>query len=254
MSRSDPTNLQPFVDRLLARSVLTPDEIQAILALPVHPVEVRGQTDFVQVNEKTSCACFIASGMVARFGETRDGQRQITAFHIPGDMVDLNSVVRPIAVGGLTTLCNTTILEVPHTAIRALAVRYPAVAEAFWRDTMLDAAILMQWVVNVGKQRAKTRLAHIFCEMAIRLGGDRQILQEYDFPVSQERLAEAAGMTGVHVNRSLKALREEGLVTVKRYSVKIHDWQRLAQTGEFEADYLVADTGTDRRARLLAGD
>lgn len=188
MSRSDPISLQSFVNRLIARSVLTPEERQAILQLPTELVELRGQRDFVEMNEKTTHACVIVSGMVARFGETGDGQRQLTAFHIPGDMADLSSVVRPIGVGGLTTLCDTTILKVPHAAIRAVAARYPAVAEAFWRDTMLDAAILMQWVINVGKQRSRTRLAHIFCEMAIRLGGDRDILMKYDFPVSQERL------------------------------------------------------------------
>lgn len=252
MSRSDPADLQPFLNRLTARSVLTPEEQEAVLALPMHPMQLRAQQDFVQMNEKTSHGCLIASGMIARFGQTLDGQRQITAFHIPGDMADLNSVVRPIGIGGLTALCDTIILRVPHVDIRAVAARYPAVAEAFWRDCMLDAAILMQWVVSVGRQRAKTRLAHIFCEMAIRMGGNREILKEYSFPVTQERLAEAVGLTGVHVNRSLKALRAEGLVTATRGRVQIHDWERLARVGEFEAAYLVADTVPERQKRLLA--
>lgn len=254
MSRSDPANLQPFVDRLTARSVLTSAEQEAILALPIEPVQLRAQQDFVQMNEKTSYGCLIASGMVARFGQTLDGQRQITAFHIPGDMADLNSVVRPIAAGGLSALCDTTILRVPHVAIRAVAARYPAVAEAFWRDCMLDAAILMQWVVNVGRQRAQTRLAHLFCEMAIRMGANREVRKEYGFPVTQERLAEAAGLTGVHVNRSLKALRAEGLVTVARGRVHILDWDRLARAGEFEAAYLLADTAPEQQKRLLGLD
>lgn len=242
--------LQLFVDRLTARSILNEVEQGAILALPAHPIQLSQKQDFVHLNEESSYACLIASGMVGRFGQTSNGVRQITAFHIPGDMVDLHSAVRPVGIGGLSALCDTTIVRVPLAAIRALAARYPAIAEAFWRDCMLDTAILMQWVVNVGRRDARTRLAHILCEMAIRSGEDREVLQDYSFPVTQEQLGDAAALTAVHVNRSLKAIQE--VVTVKRGSVRIHDWPALVVMGEFEAAYLVADTVPEGQKRLLA--
>lgn len=164
-------------------------------------------------------------------------------------MADLNAVVRPVGIGGLTALSDARIFRIPHSAIRAAAARYPAVAEAFWRDCMLDAAILMQWVVNVGRRDARTRLAHIICEMAIRTGPDRIALADYDFPITQEELGDAAGLTSIHVSRTLSSLRE--LVTMFRGRVRIHAWDALRQVGEFDDAYLVADTGVDRPARLL---
>lgn len=251
MSRTVEVDFRPFLDRLTARSILSDEEKQAILNLPAHPVQVRAKQDFVHINEVTSYSCLVVSGLVARIGQTAAGARQITALHIPGDMPDLSSTVRPVGVGGLTALCDSTILRVPHAAIRELMARYPAIAEAFWRDTMLDSAILVQWVINVGRRDARTRLAHILCEMSIRYGPDRQVLAEYDFPITQEQLGDAAALTSVHVNRSLKSLREDGSVTIRGGRVRIADWERLARIGDFEPSYLVADTGPERQKRLL---
>lgn len=145
MSPSSNPDLQLFVDRLLTRSILTDEEQQAILDLPATATEMRRKHDFVRMDEAISHSCLVVSGLVGRFGQTRDGARQITAFHVPGDMADLHSAVRPVGVGGLSALCDTKILQVPHIAIRKLAARYPTIAEAFWRDCLLDAAVLMQW-------------------------------------------------------------------------------------------------------------
>lgn len=252
MSGTSNVDLKLFLDRLLTRSVLTNEEQQAILDLPAIPTHVPRKRDFVGINEETSHSCLIVSGLVGRFSQTRNGARQITAFHIPGDMADLHSAVRPIGVGGLNAFCDTTILRVPHVAIRRLAARHPAIAEAFWRDCLLDAAVLMQWVVNVGRRDARTRLAHILCEMAIRSGRDRSVLTEYAFPVTQDQLGEAAAITGVHVNRSLKSLGD--LATLRDGRVTIHDWPGLTRMGDFDPRYLVADTGRERQKRLLASD
>jgi CRP-like cAMP-binding protein len=249
MSRPTSLDLHLFLDRLTSRSVLSEEEQQAVLSLPTHPIHLKPRQDFVHINEETSYSCFIASGMVCRFGQRPNGLRQTTAFHIPGDMADLHSAVRPVGVGGLNALCETTILRVPHSAIRAVAARHPAIAEAFWRDCILDAAILMQWVVNVGRRDAQTRLAHILCEMAIRSGKDREIMLTYPFPVTQEQLADAAALTPIHVNRCLRKLVT--LATVKGGSVQIHDWAGLASLAEFDAAYLVADTWPGRRRRLI---
>ena len=251
MSRSATPELQPFVDRLLVRSTLLEDEQQALLGLPNQRVAIKARRDFVPENEQTSFSCMIVSGLVGRFGQLDSGVRQITAFHVPGAMADLHSAVRPIGVGGLHALVDTTILKVPHDAIRDVSARYPGVAEALWRDCMLDAAILNQWVVNVGRRSARTRLAHIFCEMALRYGQDHEALLSYAFPITQEQLGEASALTGVHVNRSLKTLRDEGLVSLDRGRVTIHDWAKLARAGEFNSSYLIGDTGSQRQRRLL---
>jgi CRP-like cAMP-binding protein len=239
-----------FLDRLMRRSILTSDEQKAVLALPTHAVTVKARHDFVHINEETSYACLIASGLVARFGQTDGGARQTTALHLPGDIADLHSAVRPIGVGGLNALTETTILRIPHEAIRSLAAHYPGIAEAFWRDCMLDAAILMQWVVNVGRRDARTRLAHVLCEMALRSSASRDPALDYPLAVTQEQLGDAAALTSVHVNRTLKSL--VALVLVRSGRVVIHDWTELARVGDFDAAYLLADTIPERQKRLLA--
>lgn len=254
VSRRLHDGLQLFVTRLMARSILTADEQQAVLSLPARPITVRAKQDFVHEGEDNAHCSLIASGLVGRFRQLRSGTRQITAFHIPGDMADLSSIVRPVGIGGLHALTEVTVLRVPHEAIRSVAARYPAVAEAFWRDCMLDAAILMQWVVNVGRRDARARLAHLFCEMSIRYGIDRGMLTAYDFPVTQEQLGEAVALTAVHVNRSLKALREEKLISIGSGRVIIHDWDQLTKLGAFDSGYLIDDTLPVRKKRLLGGE
>jgi CRP-like cAMP-binding protein len=251
VSRSAVVELQRFVDRLLLRSVLSSEEQDAILALPTSPAALWAKEDFVRVNEVSSYSCLITSGIVGRFNQLDSGVRQTLAFHIPGEMADLHSAVRPIGVGGLQALTETTILRIPHRAIRETAARYPAVAEALWRDCMYDAAVLMQWTMNVGRRNSKTRLAHLFCEMAIRFGKDGQPAAAFEFGVTQEQLADAVALTSIHVNRSLRALRESGMVTVERRRLTIKDWDRLAHYGEFDPAYLLADTGPYRQKRLL---
>jgi CRP-like cAMP-binding protein len=210
LSYSPLADLQRFLDRLMARSILTDEEQQAILALPTIRTVVKANTDFVQEREETAFCCLIASGLVGRVGLTRSGKRQITAFHVPGDMADLHSAVRPVGVGGLTAMTKTVILRVPHDAVRRVAARYPAIAEALWRDCMLDAAILMEWVVNVGQRDACTRLAHIFCEMSLRYGQDRAVLDSYEFPVTQERQGHDRGLGKAHESWGVRSLLHRG--------------------------------------------
>jgi CRP-like cAMP-binding protein len=251
MSGSSGPNLQLFLDRLTTRSVLSNAERKAILALPTRASQISANHDFVRIGERVDHCCFIVEGMMGRFGQTSDGIRQITALHIPGDIADLHSVVRPVGTSAIQALSTTTVLRIAHKDLRKVAARFPAVAEAFWRDCVVDAAVLSQWVVNVGRRDAKTRVAHLLCEMAVRTGDDRIPQLNYPFPATQTHLADMTGLTSVHVNRTLRALRDDGLATVQARAVQIHDWNRLKKVGEFDAEYLAADTGPDARQRLL---
>lgn len=251
MSISMIANLQLFLDRLTTRSVLSEEEQMAILSLPTRAGQVEANRDFVRIGERVDHCCLIVDGMMGRFGQTFEGTRQITAIHVAGDVADLHSVVRPVGTSAIQALCTTTVLRVSHDELRKVAARFPAVAEAFWRDCMVDAAVLSQWVVNVGRRDAKTRIAHLLCEMAVRTGDDRTPLLTYPFPVTQSHLGDATGLTSVHVNRTLKTLREERLAVVRAGVVQIPDWNRLAEVGEFDVAYLSADTSPDARRRLL---
>ena len=239
MNLADPSPLQPFLAKLIARSNLGIAEQQAILALPAAPVQIQTNRDFVRLGERVNHASFVVAGLVGRFGQNRDGCRQITAVHIPGDMVDLHSVVAPDACCALQALSVTTILRVPHEALRAAARTFPAIAEAFWRECVVDAALLSEWVVNVGRREAKSRLAHLMCEIACRVDGSGQKTGcVIPFPATQTHIADMTGLTPVHVNRTLGALRAQDIVDVRNQGIRILDWERLVAVGDFDGDYL----------------
>jgi CRP-like cAMP-binding protein len=252
MPSSIKPDLQRFLDRLTCRSVLSDEEQQAVLNLPGRIEHVQSNRDFVALGTTVDHACLIVAGLVGRFGQTSDGRRQITAIHIPGDMADLHSVVQPAPTSALQALSNATIIRVPHVAIRGATVSYPALAEALWRDSMVDAAILAQWVVNVGRRDAQTRMAHLLCEMAIRMqAAPAEGEVTFPFAVTQAQLADATGLTSVHVNRTLQAMRRTGLAEVSKHSVCIPDWEALTAAGEFEAGYLQADLKPEKRLRIV---
>lgn len=253
MATQPEPNLQRFLDRLTSRSVLSQVEQQAILDLPAHAAQIPANRDFVRLGEVVDHACVIVEGVAGRFGQNSQGARQITAIHIAGEMADLHSVVQPKGCSALQALSTITILRVPHRALRAAAGRYPAIAEALWRDSSVDAAILSQWVVNVGRRDAKTRIAHLLCEMATRYdkGNEEGSELVFEFPVTQNHLADATGLTPVHVNRTLKWLRDAGLVTISGRKVHILDWEGLAKLGDFDPDYLQTDIRPDERLRIV---
>jgi CRP-like cAMP-binding protein len=251
MSHHDSSPLQPFLDKLVARSNLGAAERQAILSLPANPAQIQTNRDFVRLGERVHHACFVVAGLVGRFGQNRDGNRQITAVHLPSDMVDLHSVVAPDACSALQALAVTTILRVPHDALRAAAHRYPTIAEAFWRECVVDAAVLAEWVVNVGRRDAKSRIAHLLCEVACRMEGlGAKGAEGIPFPATQMHIADMTGLTSVHVNRSLRALRGEGVVEMRSRAIFILDWEQLTRIGDFDPDYLSlrkpADDATSR--------
>ena len=242
MPHSRPSGLRLFLDRLLARSVLNSEEQEAILGLRSHAVFAPRNTDIVNYGETVDHACLVADGLVGSFGSGADGRRQITSFFVSGDMVDLHSVVAPKSGHSLQALAPSTILRIRHSDVRALAMRYPAIAEAFWRDCVVDAAIFAQWVVNVGSRDAATRTAHLLCELGIRLErvgiGTRK---RFPLAMTQTHLGDALGLTPVHVNRTLRSLRERALLTLSGTEVIVDDWPRLAEAGDFDDHYLQLD-------------
>lgn len=244
-------DLQRFLERLTSRSVLSDRERSAIQGLPAKTMRIAPNHDFVRLGERVDHACLIVEGLVGRFDQNAHGARQITALHIAGDMADLHSVVQPKVTSALQALSHVIVLRVPHDALRTVAATYPAIAEALWRDCMVDSMILAQWVINVGRRDARTRIAHLLCEMACRYhAADGTGPTSFKLRMTQSQLADATGLTSVHVNRSLKSLKEHGL-TFRSGTVRIEDWQALATMADFDSDYLQADIKPQERIRIL---
>jgi len=238
--------LDLFLERLLGHSELDEEEQAAIANLPVVRMEVAAHRDVVRLGERVEHACLVEDGLIGRFGQTETGTRQFVSVHMPGEMVDLHSMMVPQANAAVNALTGSIVLRVPHSSLREIGLRYPAVAAAFWRDCVIHAAIVAQWLVNVGRRDARSRLAHLLCEMALRHQRQGHApATKYELPMTQEQLADALGLTAVHVNRTLIGLRDDGLVVISRGSVEILDWKALVVTAEFDPGYLQVRNGVE---------
>lgn len=242
MAASNHAALARFLDRLLRRSRLSPEERAAILGLRSHASQAPAHRDIVSPGQKVDHSCLVVEGLAGRFDQMRDGRRQITAIYIPGDMCDLHSAVAPVAGWGLEALTTTTVLLIPHSDILAASRTHPGLALALWRDTTADASILAKWVGNVGRKDAGARLAHLLCELGVRMEqaglGTRR---RFALPVTQAQLADALGLTSVHVNRTLQILRRDAVVRTGQGVVHVDDWDQLADRAEFDPEFLLLD-------------
>lgn len=245
--------LRLFLNKVEARSMLTNEEREAVLGLPMKPRRVQAHREIVHLGEQVEHACLVAEGFVARFAQMEDGARQNVSIHIVGDMVDLYSLMLPAVPTPLVALTSTTILQIPHSALRDLAFRYPGLAAAFWRECVVDGNIVAQWLVSVGRRDARGRLAHLLCEMAVRSHQTGKYERgRFCLPVTQEQIADALGLTSVHVNRTMQALRGEGLVQVSNREVVILDWGGLTFAAEFDPAYLHLPNLPDMSERAAA--
>jgi CRP-like cAMP-binding protein len=232
--------LSRFLAKLLLRSPLDEEQQREILSLEGRLSRYSAHRDIVSPGERVQESCLVADGLVGRFDQMASGQRQITAFHIAGDMSDLHSVVVPTAAWSITALSNCTVMLIPHAQLQRLIDRHEAIAMAFWRESAVDGSRLAKWIGNMGRKNALSRLAHLFCEMGVAIEtaglGTRLI---YDLPATQEQIADAVGLTSVHTNRVLQELRGENLLIFRSGRVEILDWARLAALAEFDPNYLV---------------
>ncbi|MBN8806884.1 MAG: Crp/Fnr family transcriptional regulator [Sphingomonas sp.] len=228
-----------FTDKIRLRSVLSDADVAAIHALPVVPCQVDAHREIVHLGERLDHSCLVADGVVARFSQTHDGRRQLLALFIRGDMADLPSFMLPDAPAPMVALTEVTLFQIAHTDIAELIDHHPNIGTALWRESVIDTAIVGQWLVNVGRKSARARLAHLICELAWRYARSEPITAgQLPMPLTQEQIADALGLTSVHVNRSLKGLRDDGLVVVGRQEATILDWDEPAAEAEFDPAYL----------------
>lgn len=231
--------LDLFLGRLEGRSRLVEAEKGAVRALQGQPQTVLAHRDLIRLDDHASCAYLVVNGLLASYVQLEDGSRQTVALHIPGDMVGIQSLLLPASAPFLHALTDTTVLKVSHDTLLQLIAEHCGLAAALWRDCATDNSIVAQWLVNVGRKNARSRLAHLICEMAIRYDMVGQLAGgTFSFPMTQEQMADAVGLTAVHVNRSIRSLREDGLIRWSRMRVTIVDWEALATAGEFSPRYL----------------
>lgn len=234
-----PSLAEYLLRRLNSIYALDADDIAAVDRLPVQVADLRADQDIVREGERPTRSCFIISGTTCWFKITGKGQRQILSFHVAGDLPDLQSIHLTKMDSTLSTVSPCRMAFVQHEALHAVCSERPKVASALWRMTLIDAAVFREWVANVGGRQAYSRLAHLLCEMTMRLGAvglaENHVCH---LPITQSELADATGMSAVHVNRTLQSLRRKGLVDWRDSRLAVLDWDGLQAAGDFDPSYL----------------
>jgi CRP-like cAMP-binding protein len=233
---------EAMIKRLERRAALGPADRQALLTMP-HNVRRLGPNGHVIRDGDAADHCaLLLSGFAFRYKITGQGARQIISLHIASEFLDLQHSFLGVADTSVQTLTEAEVAMIPTAALQSLVLSNASVGRALWMDTLIDASIFREWVVNVGRRDSRARVAHLLCEFSLRLeAAGMAENHRYELPMTQEQLADAVGLTSVHVNRVLRQLEEDGLIARNRRAVTISDWARLRDVGDFNERYLHHD-------------
>src|ERR1700744_3420580 len=234
------TNLATsLITKLTVANRLEGDDIRAIQRLPIRARSMKTREVIVRDGERPQECCLLAEGFAYRSKITEDGGRQVLSLHIPGEIPDLQSLHLKVMDHDLMTLTPCVLGFIAHEDLRELNRARPTLAEALWRETLIDASIFREWIVNVGRRSATARLAHLLVELHRRLeaiGHTRD--GKFDLPITQADLADCLGLSTVHINRVLQFLRKEGLLTADRSDFRLVDTKKMEDLAGFDAAYL----------------
>jgi CRP-like cAMP-binding protein len=236
-------DLLPLLRKLQSIGDPTEVEHRALAALRPTIKVFDAQEDIVREGERPSVVCLVLEGFACRYATVPSGRRQILSFHISGDIPDLQGLFIKVMDHNLAVLVPTKVALIAHDAMRALIDRNHRIAHLLWRDSLVDAAIFRKWIVGMGRRTAYARFAHLVCEFAMRMNAVG--LMEGSvcaMPFTQADIADALGLSNVHVSRVLGRLRRQGLFTWQDGVLTIKNWQRLQKAAEFEPSYLQLDS------------
>ncbi|MBV9883787.1 MAG: Crp/Fnr family transcriptional regulator [Sphingomonadaceae bacterium] len=225
----------------LTRRLLTapsPQEADALLSLPAHAIQIAPYRGVELSSGPRRHVGFVLRGMVSRYTQFRDGSRLVTALYLPGDFLGLDALLGSTAIS-FDALTEADILQIPAQQLGDAARDHPRIMEALWRISAADAAMTREWLVNVGGRPAAKRVAYFLCEMAWRLSDEIPAgACAFQFPLAQTHIGDMLSLTPVHVNRMLKRLQAQGLVSISKPLVTVPSWERLVAYAGFSADYL----------------
>ena len=200
---------------------------------------VEAHEDLICEGDRPNDVQLVLDGFAYRYKMLPDGRRQIMAFLVPGDFCDFHVAILGEMDHGIATLTPCTIVSIPRETIEVLTSQHPRIARAFWWCTLVDEAVLREWLVNMGQRPADRQAAHMICELLVRLQVvGRATENSFDFPLKYEDFADALGISVVHVNRTVQHLRRQGLIILKDGLLTIPDVDRLTEFGGFNPNYL----------------
>jgi CRP-like cAMP-binding protein len=229
-----------LIRKLRTRFPLDQRDADALLAMTVKRRTYEPSAYLLREGEPLRSSCsFVLSGYAFRQKLTLQGARQIVSLHMKGDILDLQHLFLDVADHNIQALTRLDVVDLDRMALRELAVTHPAIGQAMWIDSLIDASVFREWIVNVGRRDARARIAHLLCEFAARM--EQVGLSKdgsYELPMTQEQIGDATGMTGVHVNRTLRSLQADGLLHRDKRFLSFADRDRVRAVADFNPTYL----------------
>jgi CRP-like cAMP-binding protein len=239
MNANDDSPYEALIAKLRRMGQLDDEDVAAVKELPVRRESRRSSTYLVREGDCVDTCSVLTTGYACRSKTTREGRRQIVSFHMPGDILDVQHILLERADHNVQVITNATYVVMKAADLRDLVHRRPNIADALWRDSLTDASVFREWVLNVGQRDARTRIAHMLCEFAVRNAAAGYGSPEcFELPMTQETIGDATGLTPVHVNRMLAVLDAEGVIARNRQQIQIADWPRMKRIADFDPAYL----------------
>jgi CRP-like cAMP-binding protein len=228
--------------KLRRRIEISSDEERAIRGLVAETRSVRADEILVRAGEELSTSMMLLDGWLARAKDLPGGERQVTELHVAGDFADLHGFTLKHLDHDVLAMSDCTIAVVPHERLRDLTDRHPRLGRIYWFMTNIDAAMHREWALSLGQRSAISRMAHLFCELYVRLEVvGRTSNGGYDFPLTQRELSECLGLTVVHANRTIQELRRRNLIELENRQLTILDRRGLEGVAQFDPTYLYLD-------------
>lgn len=196
-------------------------------------------TDLAREGEAPDGVSLIMDGMACRHKRAANGSRQIMAYLVAGDVCDLDVALLDEMDHTITTLSDCSVVRIAPETVRELMENHPQIARGLRLSTLVDEATLREWLVNVGCRSAEERIAHLLCELLLRLQFVGKATQDsFALPIKQQDLADTTGLSTVHVSRTMQSLQRQGLIALTGTTLQILDLPRLKALAGFKANYL----------------
>ncbi len=239
VERELPRTRSPIITKLERFKALGEADRAALLRISAVQRTVSAHRDLMRDGDRPAGIRFITQGYACQYAMLNDGRRQIMALLLPGDEYSAHMSVPAHSAYNICALTEVTFAEASPSSLLTLIEQHPAIADALWRSTLVNNAILHERITNLGRRSARERLAHLLCELFVRsecvgLASGLQCV----VPLSQSDLADLLGLSLVHTNRSLQALRADNLLRLESRLLTILDFPRLQQAAQFNPSYL----------------
>jgi CRP-like cAMP-binding protein len=229
----------PFVKKMSGLADLNASDVTALEKATAHPRRFAAKKDLIREGDETGPMFVVLEGWICRYKILPSGARQIMAFLMPGDACDLHIKLLAEMDHSIQAITPAKVATVTRDEMQTMMNEYPNIARAMYIGQLVDEGVMRAWIVSMGRRSSIERVAHLICELYLRarnIGLTHE--DEFALPLSQLVLADALGMTPVHINRVLKELRLTGAMALKRGSVTILDPVKLVQIAGFDENYL----------------